>query len=441
MSIKNIYNGLPSQAREFLTPILRKVIIYNPFFLSTYRNLEKIELMNTTERKCLEEKKLKEMLIYAYDNVEYYKKSFDSVEFNPRLDQVDKLGNLPIINKHIVNANHSSFLSRQRISTYTTYTGGTTGKPSKIILDSNSIFKERAFVYHTWSELGFDYKKSRIVTFRGVNYENDEIKKSNPIYNELLLSPFNLSRKRILEYVEVIREFKPEFISGYPSIIKLFCKLHNELSPSERISVKGVFLISENMNPNEIAFIKKSLQCRVKTFYGHSERAVFGEEIESGVYRFNGFYGFVELIDNGDGYYRIITTGLINKKLPLIRYDTGDLALQCDDGYRIAGRWNEDDVLLGRNGERISLAAINFHDKEFEILDSYQFVQKIIGTVDCYINGKDIDESIVHKIKILLEQKIADSIQVIFHVNEGVKLTPRGKYKMLISEISSQEEL
>ena len=53
-------------------------------------------------------------------------------------------------------------------------------------MDNSSIYRERAFVYNHWASLGFDFKKSKLMTFRGIEVKN-KIYKLNPIYNEVIL--------------------------------------------------------------------------------------------------------------------------------------------------------------------------------------------------------------------------------------------------------------
>ncbi|QAS62028.1 hypothetical protein [Clostridium septicum] len=98
--------------------------------------------------------------------------------------------------------NFDSLVSTEEIDNYVAYTGGSTGKPLKILLDTNSIYKEKAFVYNYWSKFGYDYNSSRIVTLRGLEF-NNKIYKYNPIDNQIILNPFTLNEGNIEEYVKL----------------------------------------------------------------------------------------------------------------------------------------------------------------------------------------------------------------------------------------------
>ena len=67
----------------------------------------------------------------------------------------------------------------------------------------------------------------KLATFRGIEF-GDELWKFNPMQNELIFSPFKLSKNTLHLYVNRINKYKPDYLNGYLSSLTLFAKLMSE---------------------------------------------------------------------------------------------------------------------------------------------------------------------------------------------------------------------
>lgn len=432
--LKKLNENLPDWVKLLMAPIIRDKLIKNPVFVDQYHELLIYDNLTQDEIEIKQIEKTKDLLIFAYENTQYYKALFDQLEFNPyQFSKLEELEQIPVLTKEQLGERFQDLVAENISNYYNASTGGTTGKPVNILLEKDSIYKEKAFIYHFWSKAGYDYKKSRIVTLRGIEFHG-KISKVNPLYNEVLLNPFILSSNNIKQYINKINSFKGEFIHGYPSAIYNFCCLYEKQNIKLKKPIKAVFLISENSYPFQIEKIEKVLNCKCHMFYGHSERAVFAEECEHGKYEFNKMYGVTQFQSELGGY--IICTGFLNRKQPLIRYIVDDNATLVDnDKWSIQGHWGKD-VLYGANGERISMAAINFHDKTFANILAYQFEQTEPGNTLLRIEAEyQLSETELLKIKKGVESKLAQVIICNVQQVDKIKLSNRGKYQMLIQNI------
>ena len=77
--------------------------------------------------------------------------------------------------------------------------------------------------------------------------------------------------------------FGVEFLHGFPSAIYSLCKYAKQLNIDLKNKYKAVFLISENIYDFQKNMIKEILGCDAYAFYGHTERAVFAEQIGGGI--------------------------------------------------------------------------------------------------------------------------------------------------------------
>ena len=185
-------------------------------------------------------------------------------------------------------------------------------------------------------------------------------------------------------------------------------------------------MISENIYDFQKDMIKEILGCDTFAFYGHTERAVFAEQIGGG-YRFDPLYGCVQIDKDGS----IICTGFINQKMPLIRYKLDDIATPYYDLYKIEG--HRDGVLYGNDGEIISAAMLEVHSPILDKIANYQFIQEHKGTVEVnVIPFNNLTEREIEAVRVLFQSKIGMAIIVKVNVVQEMTYTSRGKYKLII---------
>lgn len=433
--LKKLNESTPDIVKKILSKKIRNKVINNNSFKNTIQEIKEFDSLNYEEQKNKHIDKLRETLIYAYENTVYYKKIFDEIGLDPyQFDNVDDMKKIPIIDKQFVLDNFDDIISKQEIDHYVAYTGGSTGKPLKILLDTDSIYKEKAFVYNYWGKYGYDYTKSRMITLRGLEFKN-KIYKYNPIDNQIILNPFMLNEETVDQYIKIINKFRPEFIHGYVSAIYNLCRIIDKKNIKLDVNLKGICFVSENVNQYEKEYIENILGCRGNIFYGHSERAVFAEWVNES-YKFNELYTHVELIPTDEkGIYRIATTGLINKKMLLINYMPDDTVEVKDNKIMIYGHWDKE-LLIGKNNEKVSIASINFHNKVFNKIKIYQFEQFVVGTVNLNIvEDEKLSEKDKREIINIINTKLKNILDVEIKIVKNISLTKRGKHNKIVQHI------
>mgnify|MGYP004517133795 CR=1 FL=1 len=435
--LKKLNESTPDSVKKIFSKHIRNKVINNKSFKNTLEELREFDTLDDVSKKNKHLEKLRDTLIYAYENTKYYKDVFDKVNLDPyKFNNIEDMKKIPTINKQFVLDNFDDIISKQEIDHYVAYTGGSTGKPLKILLDTDSIYKEKAFVYNYWSKYGYNYTNSRMITLRGLEFKN-KIYKYNPIDNQIVLNPFMLNDDTIDEYIKIINKFKPEFIHGYASAIYNLCRIIDKKNIKLNVKLKGICFVSENVSKHEKEYIEGILECKSNIFYGHSERAVFAEWIDNS-YKFNDLYTHVELIQTEEqGIYKIATTGLINKKMILINYVPDDTVEVKNNEMMIHGHWDKE-LLIGKNNERISMASINFHNKVFDKIKIYQFEQFVEGTVQLNIVE---DEKITDKDKLeiinIINTKLKNILDVKINIVENIPLTKRGKHNKIVQHITN----
>lgn len=435
--LKKLNTLLPDSVKILFAPIIRGKLIYNPIFQEQLLDLDRFDNMTREAAEKEQLRRLKETLIHAYAHTSYYKTLFDSIQFDPyEFSDASELKQIPVLTKEKVIQNFDALQADDISDYYTATTGGSTGTPLKINLDRESIYRERAFIYHFWQKYGYDYKRSRIASFRGTNF-NGKICRANPLYNEIQLNPCLISSDTIQDYYRHMCKFGVTFLHGFPSAIYSFCKFAKAAGIEVHGKYKAVFLISENVYPFQKQFIEQTLGCVTAPFYGHSERAVFAQACaQGGGYVFQEAYCYSELSEENSG--NIICTGFINRKMPFIRYALDDTAKKESDCYSITG--HREGILLGRDDVQISTAALEIHSDLMNKIASYQFVQTKVGHLRVNLvpvcNVSDPERLALEK---LFQDRVGCAFDVEAVIVKELTFTQRGKYRLLIQEIAQEE--
>jgi phenylacetate-CoA ligase len=402
-----------------------------------------------------QEKCLGELLEFAVDQVPGYRHLRALVS---RVSPFDALRAFPMLSKDELQQNMTRFLPRDfsRIPHYQITTGGTSGNQLRFYVDDHSHATETGFVHRYWKRMGYT-PNCRKATFRGVPFGRlapGIYWQENPIYRELQFSPFHMNESTLPSYVEKLIDYQAPYLHGYPSAIDILAEFILRHGIQDRIpEVRAIFLCSESCSSSQRQRIEESFRTRVFSWYGHSERLVFGGECEeSSAYHQFPDYGILEIVDQnglpvaeGDRG-EIVGTGFLSRSLPLIRYRTGDSAIRlaptCSCGRQwdrfcdVQGRWNQETV-IGRNGTRISLAALNMHGTLFDTVRRYQYFQDTPGVCEVRLMiAPGFTPAAHEEIVRAYQAKVGSELDIVVRVVEDIPLTARGKLKLLVSTLT-----
>lgn len=453
---RRLYENLP-------TSVKRSVRLLPFHFLAgaPYREvLNRQAFFDSADRSeilAFQERELRNVLDFATRFVPAYSHLKSDVE---RRAPFDALKEFPLLEKDDIQNDLERFLPTNinSIAHYETTTGGTTGNQLKILLDNSSQSVEMGFMHRQWARVGY-MPRHRKATFRGVTFKNLDIERpwqENPIYNELQFSPFHMNQQNLAAYVDRIVYFQPKYFHGYASAIDNLAEyVMRNGRPKGFPNLNAILLGSEGVSDAQRERIETAFETRVFSWYGHSERVILAGECEiSTDYHAMPDYGLLELVnDKGQNVIEegsrgeIVGTGFYNRAMPLIRYRTGDLATrldcQCECGRcwdrfsDVEGRWKQE-IIVGKNGAKISLAALNMHGKVFTNVIRYQYFQDTPGElVIRLMTNPSFGESDMQSIQSAYTAKVAGELNVKPIVVEDIKLTPRGKLKRFETRLTT----
>lgn len=440
--LKYVYKSIPDYYR------------YGPIYRKKYNELCSFdETLSRNQVEKLQLEKLQKLIKYCYDNVPYYKELFSKENIIPEdIKNIEDIKRIPYLTKDIIRENAEKLISnkydKNKISPVVT--GGTTGVPLKLYMDK-SYDKDNEWAYTTyiWKEIGYNpFKVNKSVILRGNKPEGEFFEYRG---RDLILSGYDMSDENIEKYVNLVNKFKPDFFQVYPSFAYEFVKLIKKNNLKIKTKIKAVISASENLYGFQKDLIEEVLNCKVYTFYGHTEHSVLAKQcLKSGNFHFIPQYGYVEIINennedakNGEAG-EIICTGFNNYVMPLLRYRTNDIGVyteekcECNSNYKsiskIEGRKQE--FFVDKNNKKISYI---YQDVPlWEIKDkikAYQYVQDEKGKLVLKIvSSEEISNKEVELVNSVFN-KYYSNIELEIKFTDKLERTRSGKFRYLIQNI------
>ncbi len=428
-ALKKLYEKIPTGVKSAFAPLFVRAMVDNRVYRETWDELERFEAMSAGERREFQLMKLRAQLEYAYIYVPYYRALFDKRGVDLAASDIEaELAKLPLLEKSdAVAAGDALYSTDTGLNYFETFTGGSSGQALKVLLDKDSVYRERAFACHEYVKYGFNPRTSKTAAFWGHNKQMNYY--FSPLKNEIVISPFRLYREAsAVGIVRDIERFGATFLAGYPSAIFQFVKAME--AEGLRLPVSHVFYYAENYEPDKRDFVDAYLGCTSSSDYGHTEHAVKAEVGDDFV-QFNDLYGYTELVpvEGMAGEFRIVCTGFTSRKMPLIRYATDDVVEVAADGTRrLVGHKKSDVCLVGKNGALIFKGAMTLHVDELAGIAAYQYYQTEAGRAELLLVApgglsKSQEENVMQYIRRRTEGLLDVEIRYV----DKVKTSTRGK--------------
>jgi phenylacetate-CoA ligase len=358
------------------------------------------------------------------------------------------LRRLPMVTKQMLQDDLAAFTAPTPGASYAT-TGGSTGIPFGFYDTRTDDRRESAFMHAGWRRAGWDSRMPTAVLRGAFIGSRDRIWQYDRLWNTLLLTPYYLTPQTLPTYVEVLARHRIEVLHAYPSSFLLLCDLLAESGLRLHAAPRVAMLGSENLYDWQLARYAAVLpETRVFSWYGHAEMAVMAPWCErSRRFHVWPFHGMAEILDErgapvGEGAEgEIVGTSLHVRATPFIRYRTMDTAVRgpesCPDCgrpfptlERVTGRLQE--VIVTGTGRYISMTAVNFHDRIFDRLRQFQFLQETPGhLVFRYVPKALLTAAEESAIREGLMKKLGDDVGLQLRQTDRIELTARGKLRFL----------
>jgi phenylacetate-CoA ligase len=396
-------------------------------------------------------KKLREILILAYEKTGFYRRMFDSVGLQPGdIKTLDNINQLPVIDRNIVIENLSDMCTKNVKGRDVDFgsTGGTSGTPLHFYLSAKRHSVEYAYLTTSWERVGYRLgMPMAVLRGRTVQADRNGLRHEyDPILRHHYYSSFHMSDENMARYLEHIATIGLCFLHVYPSTVAALARFILRGAKHAPKNIKGIIAESEIVYPEQRQMVERVFGCRYFSCYGQSERLVLATGCEkSDDYHVWPTYGFFELLDDYGNPVttpgqrgEIVGTGFINTVMPFIRYRTGDWATYVGGRCEACGREHTiirdirghrtQEVLIAADGSEIPWAALNMHDDTFMHVRQFQFMQEKPGRAVLRImpaNGFAEDDA--ERIHRNLGRKLDNRLAFTIELTDAIPLSPRGK--------------
>ncbi len=417
-----------------------------------YIKLKKTQWLSPRTLQNIQEKKLRTIINYAYNNVEYYHYLFKSLSLTPNdIKNVNDLNKIPILNKSQIQNESRKLIARHidRNRSISNTTSGSTGKPLTLFYDRNAISDIKSRKLRNYFESG-GHLRDKIVRFTNPNrFAKNTVVQHLGFLNTKYLSVFD----NVDKHIQNLLKISPDVIEGYPSILWLIANCI-ENKNIQGIDPKIIHSTAEVLPLNVRKKINSVFNIEIFDQYGSMEFGTFAWECQE----HNGYHMdiesiVVEFVKNGEiaspkEKADLVVTGLFNLTMPLIRYAIGDAGSykleQCSCGRGlplmniIEGRI--DDFIVLPSGTVISPRNINFLENVRGISE-YRIIQKTQDKILVQIiKGTEFSENTVSEAeKEIRNGCLNEDITINVEIVEKIPRDKSGKTRAVVSELKKSK--
>ena len=399
---------------------------------------------------------LRRLLAFAGARVPYYYDLFQEIGFDPAgLQSLDDLRLIPTLDKETVRANGGRLIPEGYSEPIRmAHTSGTTGKGLHLVLSLEADQRSYACMWFHYGWSGIK-RGDRVATFAGHPVARADTLKPpfwvrDYIDNEMLFSSQHMTPQTLPLYTDVLAEFQPVLIRGYPSSVYLLA-LYLLESGRDDIHPKAVYTSSETLMDFQRAAIEEAFGCKSYSFYGNAERSAHILQCEYGNFHIQPQFGVVEVLTPEGALAEpgqtgeMVCTSLISLAMPLIRYRIGDIAVAasrpcpCGRGgsilSQIVGR--VDDIIVTPDGRHVGRLDHAFRDMLH--VKEAQIVQEDINSILVRVVprdgfGPDDERVILDELRLRLGYQIEIRLQLAEHILR----TATGKFRFVLSRVPMQ---
>ena len=365
--VHNLYYGLPGPVRNLAASLYGyrlKNERYNAGTEELVAQALEREHWSAARWQSWREERLAELLHRASHKVPYYREQWRLRRLKGDRSAQDVLDNWPVLEKATVRENGDALLSEEenRHTLLEEFTSGSTGSPLRLWFSRQSQREWYALSEARWRNWYGVTQNHRWAILGGrMVAKFTQTKPPFWVWNapmrQLYMSSYHLSPRFLPWYLEELRTRRIDYLYGYSS--SLAALAHAAVERGLKHPMLVAISNAEPLYEHQRAVIRDAFSCPVRETYGLSEKLAAASECEHGMLHLWPEAGLLEVDENRN----LISTGLLNSAMPLIRYRTGDLArfatstAPCPCGRNlpriqsIEGR--ADDVLLTADGRQI----------------------------------------------------------------------------------------
>lgn len=403
-----------------------------------YINSVKKNLRNNIEKPIqINEFNKEKFLEFITNNSVYYKQYKDK-----------KIHDFPIITKREIVDNYNEIATikpEKRKKLIKVSTSGSYGTPLSFYVTKEKRLTQQGEVLFFGSYSNFDLGiKHLYIRVIKPSFKNMIIK------NQYILKPGNIDQNWMRKALKKISNEKHRVIITYPSIMNNLatyaCEHQYEIK-----HIKGIITYGEKLDEKSSQNIYKAFNCKPLSRYSTEELGVLANtKIDSNEMILNQVNYYIEILDENNepvaegNTGKVVVTDFNSHIIPLVRYDTGDLAtlISYKDGLahtisNIEGRKIE--TVYTTRGDALMPFNINRMMSKIENIYQFQFIQKGRKEYDLKIlPKKSFDESKLNELKNQYKNLLGEDALINIILVDKIETLKSGKRPYIINQYTQK---
>lgn len=267
-----------------------------------------------------------------------------------------------------------------------------------------------------------------------------------------LVPAFDLSPDGMRRFIHRFRQFRPRMLFGYPSAfarIAAFAEAEGLSLQSETLRV--VFVTAERLYPEQRERIQSAFGVPVANGYGARDAGFLAHECPHGGMHIMSEDVVLETVDS-EGHPtapgvagEIVVTHLATSDFPFVRYRTGDVGklgderCPCGRGLpllsEIQGRTT--DFVTACDGTVMHGLAVIYVVREIDGVESFRIIQHSREQLEVLVVSALWNDEKQARVVRGMRQRLGDALQVDVRVVQDIPREANGKFRYVISKISS----
>lgn len=375
---------------------------------------------------------------------------------DPRSDVFALLAHFPPVSRQEILADPDAFLSRafdqRRLKK--TLTSGTTGTPFTTWMEPDVFLTNDALSWRRTLWAGYQ-RGDWIARLVGdpviplTTHDPDPAFRSSWTDRRLYFSAYHLNEQTAGRMAECLSVRRPAFLMGYPSALDAFsrfCEGRFDLSPWRP---RAILYSSEPLYEHQRETISRVMDAPLRGWYGCAERVVSAGQCEEGQYHLSLLDGFVEgQFGEAPVVQPARVTGLLNRAMPLIRYELGDTVVPlvgelCECGRSLplinAVLTKVEDSLTTPSGREISGSILTWAFKDLAGVKKSQIVQDSHSSVEVRVLAAPADFLRIQPVlESRLRELVFDELQLSFRRVDKLDVLASGKTRFVVNNVPSR---
>jgi phenylacetate-CoA ligase len=455
--------GLPSQvAREIMH--IQEMFVKRPTF-AYLAELDRTQWLSRLDIEELQVRRINELLYIALNHSPWHRDRIRQVGFEQQVREgavtLGDLPRLPLMDKRDARENRDHIVWNGvpgGVFKYTT--GGSSGEPLIFYFGRKRQAYDAAGRIRARSWWGVDVG-DREVYLWGAPVElnkTDRIKTiRDRLINQLMLNAFEMSPKRMDDYLEAIISWQPKCIYGYASSLALLAA-HAE-ARGIRLALRQLKVVSttgEPLYPHQRELISRVFGVPVSNEYGARDAGLMALEGPAGQLLQMSESHIIEVLDEkgkalpAGQMGEAVVTSLFSEAQPFIRYRTGDMVrLSAETGCdgrglhviaEVAGR--QTDFIVREDGTLMHALAVIYVLRAVQGVAQFKIVQHAPRDLEVLVvRDAEWDDASAAAVISGLKARLGTGLRVDLKLVDEIPAEKSGKFRYVTSHVTISDNL